>query len=78
MRWTRGRGIKKKEDQAYCPLGIFNVFMYLNYGEGDNAFNRLTEEITRAPRIPFALRVVGGQHLTPTINRIKDITRLRG
>ena len=32
---------KKKEDKAYCMLGIFNVFMPLIYGEEDNAFVRL-------------------------------------
>ena len=60
MRWTRGRGTKKKEDQAYCLLGIFNVFMYLNYGEGDNAFVRLTEEINKVSKATFALRVAEG------------------
>lgn len=61
MRWTTGRRTKKREDQAYCLLGIFNVFMYLNYGEGDNAFSRLTQEINKVPKVAFSLRVVEGE-----------------
>jgi Heterokaryon incompatibility protein (HET) len=45
MRWVRGRETKKIEDRAYCLLGIFGVYTYLNYGEGDNAFIRLQQEI---------------------------------
>ena len=45
MRWVAGRYIKKIEDRAYCLLGIFGVFMYLNYGEGEYAFVRLEREI---------------------------------
>ena len=45
LRWTKGRGTKKKEDQAYCLLGIFDVFIPLMYGEGDRAYTRLKEKI---------------------------------
>lgn len=45
LRWAAKRETKKKEDKAYCLQGIFNVFMPLMYGEGDNAFLRLKEEI---------------------------------
>ena len=41
------RDTKKKEDKAYCLLGIFNVFMPLIYGEGDNASVRLREELEK-------------------------------
>jgi hypothetical protein len=47
IRWTKDRQTKKTEDGAYCLLGIFNVFMPLLYGEGDNAFRRLREEINK-------------------------------
>jgi hypothetical protein len=47
LRWAAKRDTKKKEDKAYCLLGIFNVFMPLIYGEEDNAFIRLKEEIAR-------------------------------
>ena len=33
---------------AYCLLGIFNVTMALFYGEENNAFRRLQEEILRS------------------------------
>jgi hypothetical protein len=45
--WAVGRKTKRAEDRAYCLLGIFDVFMPLIYGEGDNAFNRLKEEINK-------------------------------
>ena len=35
------------EDMAYCLLGIFGMNMPLLYGEGDNAFIRLQEEIMK-------------------------------
>jgi hypothetical protein len=50
IRWTEKRTTKRKEDKAYCLLGIFNVFMSLRYGEGDNAFIRLKDKIDRSSR----------------------------
>ena len=47
LRWTEGRDTKEPEDQAYCLLGIFGVFMPLIYGEGQNAYTRLREEIKK-------------------------------
>ncbi|KAL6249525.1 hypothetical protein RBB50_003378 [Rhinocladiella similis] len=47
IRWTEKRQTKKREDGAYCLLGIFEVYMPLLYGEGDNAFSRLREEINK-------------------------------
>lgn len=34
FQWTEGHSMKEAEDQAYCLLGIFSVFMPLIYGEG--------------------------------------------
>jgi hypothetical protein len=50
MRWADKRETKRKEDKAYCLLGIFNVFMSPIYGEGENAFIRLKDEIDRSSR----------------------------
>ncbi|KAH0430255.1 het and ankyrin domain protein [Colletotrichum camelliae] len=47
MKWIGNRQTTKKEDLAYCMLGIFDVNMPLLYGEGDKAFTRLQEEIMR-------------------------------
>ena len=47
MSWAATRKTTRKEDQAYCLLGLFNVSMPLLYGEGDKAFVRLQEEIIR-------------------------------
>jgi ATPase subunit of ABC transporter with duplicated ATPase domains len=43
----RHRSTKKKEDLAYSLLGICEVFMPLLYGEGENAWTRLENEVSR-------------------------------
>jgi hypothetical protein len=46
MSWVAGRRTMVKEDRAYCLLGIFDVFLPLIYGEGEeHAFRRLRKEI---------------------------------
>jgi Heterokaryon incompatibility protein (HET) len=47
LRWAAKRSTKRKEDQAYSLLGIFDIFIPLIYGEGDHAFVRLREEIDK-------------------------------
>ncbi|KAI1821624.1 hypothetical protein F4861DRAFT_451213 [Xylaria intraflava] len=47
MNWASRRVTKRKEDLAYCLLGIFGITMPMIYGEGDRAFIRLQEEILR-------------------------------
>ncbi|KAI0828058.1 heterokaryon incompatibility protein-domain-containing protein [Trametes gibbosa] len=47
MSWTAGRETTRVEDGAYSLLGIFGVHMGPIYGEGNNAFLRLQEEILR-------------------------------
>jgi hypothetical protein len=47
-KWFTGRQTRRTEDNAYCRLGIFNVSMIHNYGEGaDHAMDRLREQIRR-------------------------------
>jgi hypothetical protein len=47
MSWASNRVTTRIEDVAYCLLGIFGVNMPLLYGEGENAFIRLQEEIMK-------------------------------
>jgi hypothetical protein len=47
MKWASRRKTTRREDMAYCLLGIFNINMPLLYGEGNKAFERLQEEILR-------------------------------
>lgn len=48
MSWARDRQTTREEDQAYCLLGIFGVFLLPMYGEGrENALERLQREIHR-------------------------------
>jgi hypothetical protein len=46
MSWSAGRTTTVKEDEIYCLLGIFGVFLPLIYGEGKHyATLRLKDEI---------------------------------
>jgi hypothetical protein len=48
MSWAVSRQTTYKEDKIYCLLGIFEVFLPLIYGEGEEyASQRLQEEIQR-------------------------------
>ncbi|KAE8344226.1 heterokaryon incompatibility protein-domain-containing protein [Aspergillus arachidicola] len=47
MSWAASRKTTRIEDKAYCLLGLCGVHMPLLYGEGENAFRRLQEEIIR-------------------------------
>jgi hypothetical protein len=50
--WASRRETKIEEDQVYCLLGIFGVFLPLIYGEGkDHAFRRLQDEIDKRSSI---------------------------
>jgi hypothetical protein len=48
MSWASNRNTTRLEDQAYSLLGLFDVSMPLLYGEGENAFLRLQEQIMKA------------------------------
>lgn len=46
LSWMNKRQTTRKEDRAYSLLGVFGVFTFLNYGEGEtNAFKRLRKAI---------------------------------
>jgi hypothetical protein len=47
MSWASRRVTTRKEDTAYCLLGLFGLHMPLLYGEGARAFIRLQEEILK-------------------------------
>jgi hypothetical protein len=48
MSWAAKRETTRKEDIAYCLLGIFRISMPIIYGgDGDQAFSRLQEEIMK-------------------------------
>ena len=47
MLWASARKTSRKEDIAYCLLGIFGVNMPLLYGGGEKAFARLQEEVLK-------------------------------
>ncbi|KAI0197707.1 heterokaryon incompatibility protein-domain-containing protein [Astrocystis sublimbata] len=54
--WAHNRQTKYEEDMAYSLLGIFDVSMTLNYGEGrQKAQRRLREEVQRAPHNEFTI-----------------------
>ncbi|KAJ2896393.1 HET-domain-containing protein [Zalerion maritima] len=47
MSWAANRVTTRKEDEAYCLMGLFGVHMPPLYGERDQAFQRLQLEILR-------------------------------
>ncbi|KAI1205896.1 HET-domain-containing protein [Annulohypoxylon truncatum] len=53
--WAAHRQTTKKEDMAYCLLGILGVNMPLLYGEGESAFIRLQREYIRQYNDPTLL-----------------------
>jgi hypothetical protein len=51
LSWARYRETTRKEDKAYSLLGIFDIFMPLIYGEGEeHAFKRLKKKIDKPPK----------------------------
>ena len=47
LSWAANRQTTRREDQAYCLIGLLGVNMPLLYGEGHRAFYRLQEELIR-------------------------------
>ncbi len=47
MGWAAYRSTTRKEDKAYCLLGLLDTNMPLLYGEGEKAFLRLQEELMK-------------------------------
>ncbi|KAI1357593.1 HET-domain-containing protein [Xylaria arbuscula] len=47
MSWAAKRITTRREDRAYCLLGLFGINMPLIYGEGDSAFRRLQKKIVK-------------------------------
>ncbi|PIL31316.1 hypothetical protein GSI_06014 [Ganoderma sinense ZZ0214-1] len=47
MSWAAKRVTTREEDRAYSLLGLFEIHMPTIYGEGQNAFFRLQEEILK-------------------------------
>jgi hypothetical protein len=45
MSWMAGRITTREEDIAYGMLGLFNIMMTPQYGEGQRAFMRLQQEL---------------------------------
>ena len=50
MQWAENRNTTRLEDRYYCLQGIFDVYMLPHYGERDNAWVRLKDEIGRTYR----------------------------
>ena len=48
MSWLANRRTTRREDMAYCMLGIFDISMVPIYGEGKKAFVRLQEEVMKS------------------------------
>jgi len=70
MLWTKNRNTTKEEDQAYCLMGIFNVFLPVLYGEGKiHALERLREAINRRSRSKLATLGTHSKRYTTNLRR---------
>ncbi|KAI1858339.1 uncharacterized protein JN550_012789 [Neoarthrinium moseri] len=70
--WASHRRTTRREDEAYCLMGLFGINMPLLYGEGSNAWRRLQEEIIKATSDQSILAWGLSTHHVPasrTINR---------
>jgi hypothetical protein len=65
MSWASSRITTRKEDSAYCLLGLSNLNMPMLYGEGDKAFIRLQEAIVRQSKDQSILLWRSGFDSTP-------------
>ncbi|KAF2208701.1 hypothetical protein CERZMDRAFT_10721, partial [Cercospora zeae-maydis SCOH1-5] len=45
LSWAKKRVTTRTEDQAYCLLGLLDVFIAPIYGEGENAWTRLVQAL---------------------------------
>lgn len=70
MSWAANRQTTRREDIAYCLLGLFQVHMPLLYGEGRNAFIRLQQEIIKVSLDPslFAWGLASGSQNIQTMD----------
>jgi len=54
LSWIKDRQTTRPEDKAYSLLGVFGIFMSMNYGEGEeNAFKRLRRKVDKSTRDPL-------------------------
>ncbi|KAF2627821.1 HET-domain-containing protein [Macroventuria anomochaeta] len=61
LSWSNKRQTTREEDKVYSLLGIFGVFTFLNYGEGEtNAFKRLRKAIAEDSQESFQLQASAG------------------
>jgi len=68
MSWIGQRQTTRKEDRAYSLFGLFNVYLPLLYGEGENnAFRRLRKEID--PRREKENQILGRLNASPYEDR---------
>ncbi|KAK3361548.1 heterokaryon incompatibility protein-domain-containing protein [Lasiosphaeria ovina] len=65
MSWAAPRCTTRREDLAYCLLGIFDVNMPLLYGEADKAFQRLQEEIIKHTNDSSCHSIIMDKHGQP-------------
>jgi ankyrin repeat protein len=45
FKWASNRKTKEEEDEAYCLLGIFDIYMRPTYGIGEKALIKLKEKV---------------------------------
>jgi hypothetical protein len=71
MQWVEHRRTKREEDKAYSLLGIFGIYILLNYSKGNaSALGRLEDKFRERQRYIQDLRLTDPHD---NKKRIKDI-----
>jgi hypothetical protein len=74
MIWATERTAKRKEDVAYCLLGLFGVNMPLLYGEGRvKAFTRLEQAMQKSSTSKFSKKDSNHSHWN---QRLSELVRI--
>ena len=80
MSWAEKRDTTRGEDQAYCLLGIFDVYMPLIYGEGkENALRRLRKKIDSGlPHLQISTQRGKSVFKSPRVRDKRSYCRVEG
>jgi len=78
MSWAEKRKTKREEDRAYSLLGIFDISMSLQYGEGtEKAISRLESKLDKASRkLPRDSPASDSQTTSNSLKRLKTSSDL--
>ncbi|KAK4494009.1 hypothetical protein PRZ48_015195 [Zasmidium cellare] len=75
MSWTERRSTTRVEDQAYCLLGLLDVFISPIYGEGEYAWTRLMQQLEYNQSVKFpapGVKAAKKSHMRFRLKKVKQ------